>query len=70
MYPYIKNKSILYLKYMNDIFMIWKGTKQKLLVFLENLSSKHKTMKLGQNISHSNISFLDTLIHKGKSNTL
>ena len=50
--------------------MIWKGTKQKLLVFLENLSSKHKTMKLGQNISHSNISFLDTLIHKGKNNTL
>ena len=34
-YPYIKNKSILYLQYIDDIFMIWTGTKQELLIFLE-----------------------------------
>ena len=69
-YPYIKNKSILYLRYIDDIFMIWIWTKQELLIFLEKLNSKHKTIKFEHKISHSNISFLDTLIHKDKNNTL
>ena len=33
-YPYITNNSILYLQYMDDIIMIWRGTKQELLIFL------------------------------------
>ena len=67
--PYIKNKSILYLRYIDDTFMIWTGTKQELLIFLENLNSKHKTIKFEHNISHSKISFLDTLIYIDKNNT-
>ena len=62
-YPYIKNKSILDLRYINDMFMIWTRTKQELLIFLENLNSKHKTIKFDHNISHSKISFSDTLIY-------
>ena len=50
--------------------MIWTGNKQELLLFLEKLNSKHKTMKFDPNISNSNISFLDTLIYKDKNNTL
>ena len=69
-YSYIKNKSILYLQYINVIFMIWTGTRQELIIFLENLNSKHKTIKFEHNISHSNISFLDTLIYKDMNNTL
>ena len=69
-YPYIKNKSILHLRYIDDIFMIWTGTKQELLMFLGKLNSKLKTIKFEHNISNSNISFLDTLIYKDKSNTL
>ena len=61
-YPYIKNKSMLQLRYIDDIFMIWTGTKQELLTFLEKLDSKHKTIKFEHKISHINISFLDTLI--------
>ena len=48
--------------------MIWTGTEQELLIFLENLNSKHKTIKFEHNISH--ISFLDTLLYKHKNNTL
>ena len=33
-YPYITNNSILYLQYMDDIIMIWRETKQELLIFL------------------------------------
>ena len=50
--------------------MIWTGTKQELLTFLEKLNSKHKTIRFELNMSHSNISFLDTLIYKDKNNTL
>ena len=66
---YIKNKSLLYLQYIHDILMIWTGTKQELVAFLENLNSKHKTIKF-KHISHRNISFLDILIYKDKDNTL
>ena len=69
-YPYIKNKSILYLRYINDIFMIWIWTKQELLILLEKLNSKHKTIKFEHKISHITISFLDKLIYKVKNNTL
>ena len=69
-YPNIKNKSILYLQYIDDLFMIWTGTKQELLIFLEKLNSKHKTIKFEHNISNSNISFFDTLMYKDKKNTL
>ena len=70
MYSYIKNKSILYLRYIDDVFMVWTGTKQELLIFLEKLNSKHKTIKFEHNISHTNISFLDTFVYKDKKNTL
>ena len=69
-YPYIKNKSVPHLRYIDHIFMIWTGTKQQLLVFLEKLNSKHKTIIFEHNISHSNISFLDTLTYIDKNNTL
>ena len=69
-YPYIKNKSVLYLRYIDDIFMMWTGTKEELVIFSEKLNSKHKTIKFEHNISNSNILFLDTLIYKDKNNTL
>ena len=69
-YPYIKNKSLLYLRYIDDKCMTWTGTKQALLIFLEKLNSKYKTIKFEHKISHSNISFLDTLMYKDKNNTL
>ena len=50
--------------------MIWTGTKQELLIFLEKLNSKYKTIKFEHNILNSNISFLDMLIYKDKNNTL
>lgn len=52
------------------IFMIWTETKLGLLVFIENLNSNHKTIKTVYNISHNNISFLETLMCKDKNNTL
>ena len=51
-------------------FMIWTGTKQELLTFLENWNSKHKMIQFEHNISHSDISILGTLIYKDQNNTI
>ena len=32
-YPYIKDIALLYLKYTDDKFIIWKGTKGQLIAF-------------------------------------
>ena len=55
---------------MDNIFMIWTGAEEELLVFLENLNSKQKTIKFEHIIWHSNISFLDTFTYKNKNKTL
>ena len=36
-YPYIKEKSLLYLRYIDDIFMTWKGTKAELRAFIKRI---------------------------------
>ena len=60
-YIYISlHRAILYLRFIDDIFMIWTENMQELLIFLENLNSKHKTIKFEHNVSRSRISFLDT----------
>ena len=66
---HLKTKSIPYLQYIDDMFMIWRGTEQELHVFLKKSNSKQKTIKFELNISDSDISFLDTLIYKDKNST-
>ena len=67
---YIKSKSKLYLRYNDEIFVIWTETKYELVIFLEELNKKHKTIKFEHDISRSNISVLKTLIYKDKNNSL
>ena len=44
MYPYIKEMSLLYLRYIDDIYIIWKGTKAELITFIKKLTEKHKML--------------------------
>ena len=39
-YLYIKEMSLLYLRYIDDIFMIWKDTKAELMTFIKELNEK------------------------------
>ena len=62
-YPYLREKSLIYLRYIDDIFFIWTGNKEDLLVFLKNLNTKHVSIKFDFKISYSKIEFLDTEIY-------
>ena len=63
-YPKIVNKCKLYLRYIDDIFLIWTGTKNELLQFIEELNKQHQTIKFSMEYSYNSVSFLDTIVYK------
>ena len=38
--------SLLYLRDIDDVFMIWKGTKAELMTIIKDLNEKHKTNQI------------------------
>ena len=69
-YPYIKEMSLLYLRYIDDIFMIWRGTKVELMTLIKELNEKYKTMKFDFQISPRKIEFLYTMLYKDENNNM
>ena len=63
-YPKILHKTRLYLRYIDDIIFIWKGTEKELKKFLEEINLQHPTIKFDHKYSRSNIEFLDLMIYK------
>ena len=51
---------MLYLPYIDNIFMIWKGTQDQLKTFLKQFNEQHPTIKFDYKISKEQIAFLDT----------
>ena len=62
-YPYIQNLCILYLRYIDDLFLIWTGTKEQFKDFVTNLNSQHASIKFSYQISDKSIDFLDTTVY-------
>jgi hypothetical protein len=54
---------ILWLRYIDDIFMIWNHDKSSLDSFLSYLNSCHHSIKFTSEVSQTNLSFLDTMVH-------
>ena len=61
-YPFIKGKVDLYLRYFDDIFFIWKVTEEQLKHFFNAINNKHSSDKFDQKCSKSEIEFLDVLV--------
>lgn len=59
-------KPACYLRYLDDIFGIWTGSKQEFEDFVEILNSHDSSIKLKTSIDEHSIDFLDTTIFKGK----
>ena len=60
------DKVDLYLRYIDDIFPIWKGTEEELKKLFNEIAKKHPSIEFDQKYSKSEIEFLDVLVYKDK----
>ena len=62
-YPFLEGISLSYLRFIDDIFFVWTGSKDQLITFLNNLNIKLNSIKLEYKISQTSIPFLDTEVY-------
>ena len=67
-YPLIKDKSILFLRYSDDIFMVWTKSEKQLTDFMNELNQKHPSIKFDYKFDCKRIEFLDTLVYIDQQN--
>lgn len=58
---------VIYKRFIDDIFLIWSGEKDKLLEFLSCLNNRNDRINLTYVIEESSIAFLDLLLFKEPS---
>ena len=56
---------LLWKRFIDDIFLVWTGTEDELRMFLSDINKVHRTIQFTWEISHSEITFLDTTLYKG-----
>ncbi|XP_066931363.1 uncharacterized protein [Clytia hemisphaerica] len=61
-YPLLTEKCKTYLRFIDDIFMIWSGTEEELKRFIQEINTLHETIKFTADYSKKEISFLDTIV--------
>ena len=54
---YRHGKALLFLRYIDDIFMIWNRPKEELISLIDEFNKKHKIIKFDCKISLSKQSF-------------
>ena len=59
------NKPLVWKRYIDDIFSLWNIDKKDIGSFIELANNHHPTIKLTAEISDTEITFLDTCVHKG-----
>ena len=55
-------KPLTWLRFIDDIFMIWTHGEDSLVEFIHYMNSLHPTIKFTHEYSHSNMNFLDTTV--------
>ena len=69
-YPLIKDKSFLFLRCIDDIFMVWTKSEKQLKDFISELNQKDSTIKFDYKFDFKQVEFLDTLICIDQQNKL
>ena len=60
----------MFLRFIDNLFMIWTGSKQELLELMSDLNKKHPLIKLEFKYSQTTIELLDVLFDKDQNNML
>ena len=63
-YPFIKQISMLCLRFVDDIFMICIKSENELKNLMKDLNTKHPSIRFDFKYSKEKIEFLNTLIYK------
>ena len=66
LYPLIKDKSILLLRYIYDIDMIWNKSEKQLNDFMNELNQNHPSIKFDSKYDYRQIEFFDTFVYVGQ----
>ena len=69
-YLYMKDKTLLYVRYIDDLFFVWKETKEKSPAFFGSISKAHPSIKFDLKYSNETFEFLDTKVLKNKDGKL
>ena len=59
------NKPLVWKRYIDDIFSLWNIDKKDIGLLIELANNHHPTIKFTAEISDTEITFLDTCVHKG-----
>ena len=69
-YPLIDAKTLSYLRFIDDIFMIWTKAEKDLIEFLNELNTKHTSIRFEFKYLRQQIEFLETLVYIDNNNKL
>ena len=64
---FLQGLSLIYLRFIDDIFFIWTGGKEKLIRNLDELNTKKDSVKFEFKISNISVSFQDTEMYMKKN---
>ena len=67
-YPYNKDMSLLILRYIDYMFIIWKKAREQLITFINELNKRHNIIESEYEISLQKILFLDTIVYNDENN--
>ena len=60
--PRIRNHALLYVRYIDNLFIIWKGSEAELREFLKEINTVHPSIKFDHEYSRNTVNFLDTTV--------
>ena len=63
-FPLLTNLSDFYLRFIDDIFLIWNGTKTDFDNLLKKINECHPSIKFEYEMTKTEINFLDTTVFK------